>query len=137
MFPCEFCEILWSTFLIQYRQVTVFKIRKDALKKMLFALDYTNDIKCFWSNFLKLTFPDHTSCKYQQTFLILKVRYHYRCSIQDVSFSLMERSTAIESMIGAFLIVLPFLRIAIGLLLLCPASLTSTSGQSEQNISEG
>ena len=47
MFSCEFCEILWSTFLIQYRQVTVFKIRKDALKKMFFALDYTNNIKCF------------------------------------------------------------------------------------------
>ena len=72
----------------------------------------------FDSSYLKLTSPDHISSIYQLMLLIFKVSYHYHWNFQNVSFSLTQKSTAVnrifsvkkllDSMIGAFLIVFPF-----------------------------
>ena len=74
----------------------------------------------FYLKLLRLTSPDHISCKYQLRFLIFKDNYHCHCSSQNVSFSLKQKSTAVDrrfsvkefldSMIGAFQIVLPFFK---------------------------
>ena len=73
----------------------------------------------FCLSYLKLTSPDHINSNYQLMFLMFEVSYHYQSSFQNVSFSLIEKSTVVDQkvsvkkfldyMIGVVLIVLPFL----------------------------
>ena len=136
-FPVNFGKFC-RTFVIEHLQATVFKISKDAFEKcFLLKIMPTLLIHVFHWGYLKLTSPDHISSKYQLMLLIFKVSCHDHYSFQNVSFSLMEKSMAVDwrfsakkfldSMVRVFLIVLPFLRIAIDLLLPWPVSLISTS----------
>ena len=67
-------------------------MNKDALEKCF--LPYIMSIilaNVFDWSYLKFTSLDHISSKYQLMFLVFEVSYHYHCSSQNVSFSLMEK----------------------------------------------